>query len=281
MADAKLLDGRAVAAAIRDDVQSRARSLRARGVVPKCIAIVSEGDAPGLLYAQTARRGGQQIGVDVEIAQIGAGADTSGAIAIVARTVEEPSAQAVIIQRPLPKRVEELRVVSAMDPKKDVDCCHPLNMGLLALGSPRFAPATAVAVMEFLRLPGTRPLAGAHVVVIGRSAVVGRPVALLLTAADATVTVCHSKTENLAQECRAADVIIAAAGKPRIVTKDMVKPGATVIDVGMNVVDGRLVGDVDTDVKSVAGFITPVPGGVGPVTTAVLLRNIVQAVENA
>lgn len=277
---ARVIDGRGVAAGIREEVTGRARALRTRGVTPKCIAAVSEGDAPGLLYAQTARRVGAQVGVDIEIVPVGAGADTSGALAIVARVVEEPSAHAVMIQRPLPKVIDEARVVNAMDPKKDVDCCHPYNVGLLALGRPRFAPATAIAILELLRTPGVRPLAGARVTVIGRSGIVGRPAATLLTAADATVTICHSKTENLEEVCQSADVLVVAVGKPNFVTEKFVKPGATIIDVGTNVVGGRLVGDVDQSAREVAGAVTLVPGGVGPVTTAALLRNIVEAAES-
>jgi len=280
MPGARIIDGRAVAAAIRVDVQMRAEALRRRHISPKCIAVVSEGDASGLLYAQTARRYGQQVGIDVEIVPVGAGADTSGAIAIVARVVEEPSVHAVIIQRPLPKRVDEASVVAAMAPRTDVDCCHPYSFGLLALGTPRYAPATAVAILELLRTPDVRPLAGARVTIVGRSAVVGRPAGMLLTAADATVTICHSKTEDLDEVCRMADVLVCAIGKPNFVTAAFVKPGATVIDVGTNVVSGRLVGDVDASVKEVAGAITLVPGGVGPVTTAALLRNIVSAAES-
>ena len=279
MATASLIDGRAIATAIREDVAARARTLKQRDVVPKCIAIVADGDAPGLLYAQTARHGGAQVGVDIEIVPIGAGADTSGALAILARVVEEPSAHGVIIQRPLPPRIDEARVVEAMDRRKDVDCCHPRTFGLLALGRPSFAPATAVAVMEILSRPPAPLLRGARVTVIGRSPIVGRPVALLLTAADATVTVCHSKTADLAEECRRADILVVAIGQPNFVTADMVKPGATVIDVGTNVVNGRLTGDVDASVRDIAAAVTPVPGGVGPVTTAVLLRNIVDAAE--
>jgi methylenetetrahydrofolate dehydrogenase (NADP+)/methenyltetrahydrofolate cyclohydrolase len=274
-----MIDGRAIAAVIREDVAARARALKERGVVPKCIAIVSDGDAPGLLYAQTARHGGAQVGVEIEIVPVGAGADTSGALAILARVVEEPSAHGVIIQRPLPERIDETRVVEAMDRRKDVDCCHPQTFGLLALGRPLFAPATAVAVMELLKRPPAPALRGARVTVIGRSPIVGRPVSMLLIAADATVTVCHSKTADLADECRRADVLVVAIGKPNFVTADMVKPGAVVVDVGTNVVNGRLVGDVDASVRDVAGAVTPVPGGVGPVTTAVLLRNIVDAAE--
>ena len=279
MAAAHIIDGRAVAAGIRQDVAGRAKALAERRVFPKCIAIVAEGDAPGLLYAQTARHGGSQVGVEIEIVPIGAGADTSGALAIVARCVEEPSAHGVIIQRPLPVRIDESRVVSAMDRRKDVDCCHPQTFGLLALGRPTFAPATALAVLELLNRPPAPALRGARVVVVGRSPIVGKPAAMLLTAADATVTVCHSKTADLAGECRRADILVVAIGRPNFVNADMVKPGATVIDVGTNVVGGRLTGDVDASVREVAGAITPVPGGVGPVTTAVLLRNIVGAAE--
>ncbi|HET9343590.1 MAG TPA: bifunctional 5,10-methylenetetrahydrofolate dehydrogenase/5,10-methenyltetrahydrofolate cyclohydrolase [Candidatus Eremiobacteraceae bacterium] len=279
MSTAQMIDGRAIAAVIREDVAARARALKERAVVPKCIAIVSEGDAPGLLYAQTARHGGAQVGVEIEIVPIGAGADTSGALAILARVVEEPSAHGVIIQRPLPERIDEARVVEAMDRRKDVDCCHPQTFGLLALGRPLFAPATAVAVMELLKRPPAPTLRGARVTVIGRSPIVGRPVSMLLIAADATVTVCHSKTADLGDECRRADVLVVAIGKPNFVTADIVKPGAIVVDVGTNVVNGRLVGDVDASVRDVAGAVTPVPGGVGPVTTAVLLRNIVEAAE--
>jgi methylenetetrahydrofolate dehydrogenase (NADP+) / methenyltetrahydrofolate cyclohydrolase len=279
MAGAQIIDGRAVAGAIREDVAARTKALAERRVIPKCIAIVSEGDAPGLLYAQTARHGGAQVGVDIEIVPIGPGADTAGALAIVARCVEEPSAHGVIIQRPLPSRIDEARVVSVMDRRKDVDCCHPQTFGLLALGRPTFAPATALAVMELLKRPPAPSLRGARVAVIGRSPIVGKPAAMLLTAADATVTVCHSKTADLAAECRRADILVVAIGQPNFVKADMVKPGATVIDVGTNVVGGRLAGDVDASVREVAGAITPVPGGVGPVTTAVLLRNIVDAAE--
>jgi methylenetetrahydrofolate dehydrogenase (NADP+)/methenyltetrahydrofolate cyclohydrolase len=279
MPRAHVIDGRAVAALIREEVAARAQALRERKIVPKCIAIVSDGDAPGLLYAQTARRGGEQVGVDVEIVPIGADADTSGALAIVARIVEEPTAHGVMIQRPLPRNVDENRVVDAMDPRKDVDCCHPYNFGLVALGRRRFAPATAIAVLELLRRPPVRSLAGARIVVIGRSTIVGRPAALLLTAADATVTVCHSKSEDLEETCRSADILVVAIGKPKFVTAAFVKPGATVIDVGTNVMGGRLVGDVDASVHDIAGAVTLVPGGVGPVTTAALLRNVVEAAE--
>jgi len=274
------LEGRPSALKIREEVKQRAAALHARGIAPKCVAIVVEGDGPGLLYAQTAHRIGADAGVHIEIVPIGASADTSGALAIVLRIVDEPTVHGLIIQRPLPAKLDEQRIVEAIDPAKDVDGAHPYNQGLLALGKPHFVPSTASAVLEILRLPPVPPLRGARVAVVGRSAVVGRPAAALLTAADATVTLCHSRTKDLAAILIASDIVVVAVGKPGFLTGDMVAPGAIVVDVGTSVVDGRLVGDADpVSVSAVAGALTPVPGGVGPITTAILLRNIVSAAE--
>ncbi|HEY5095883.1 MAG TPA: bifunctional 5,10-methylenetetrahydrofolate dehydrogenase/5,10-methenyltetrahydrofolate cyclohydrolase [Candidatus Eremiobacteraceae bacterium] len=280
MMAATRLEGRPLALRIREEVKQRAAVLRARGIAPKCVAIVVDGDGPGLLYAQTARRIGADAGVNIEIVPIGASADTSGALAIVLRIVDEPTVHGLIIQRPLPAKLDEQRIVEAIDPAKDVDGAHPYNQGLLALGKPQFVPSTASAVLEILSLPPTPPLRGARVAVVGRSAVVGRPAAALLTAADATVTVCHSRTKDLAAITFASDIVVLAVGKPGFLTGDMVAPGAIVVDVGTTVVDGRLVGDADPiSVSAVAGALTPVPGGVGPITTSILLRNIVSAAE--
>ncbi len=275
------LEGRPIALEIREEVKQRALALRGRAVVPKCAVVVVDGDGPGLLYAQTARRIGADVGVEIEIVPVGASADTSGALAIVHRLVDEPTVHGLLIQRPLPKRLDEQRIVEAIDPRKDVDAAHPFNQGLLASGKASTAPATALAVLEILRRPSMPPLRGARVAVIGRSAVVGRPTAALLTAADATVTLCHSRTKNIGAITLGSEIIVVAVGKPGFLKGDMVAPGTVVVDVGTTVVDGRLVGDVETQsVAAVAGVLTPVPGGVGPVTTAVLLRSIVSAAEN-
>jgi methylenetetrahydrofolate dehydrogenase (NADP+)/methenyltetrahydrofolate cyclohydrolase len=273
--------GRPIALAIREDVKRRAQALHARAIAPKCVVIVAEGDGPGLLYAQTARRIGLDAGVQIETVTIGAAADTSGALAIVHRIVDEPSVHGIMIQRPLPARLDDQRLVEAIDPAKDVDGAHPFNQGLLAAGKATIAPATAGAVLEILRRPPAPPLRGARVAVLGRSAVVGRPTAALLTAADATVTLCHSQTKDIAAITVESEIIVCAVGKPGFLTGDMVAQGALVVDVGTTVVDGRLVGDVDArSVEAVAGLLTPVPGGVGTVTTAVLLRNILIATES-
>lgn len=275
------LEGRPIALRIRADVKQRAEALQARGVAPKCVIMVVEGDDAGTLYAQTARRAAIEAGIQIEIVPIGAGADTSGALAIVHRISDEPTVHGVMIQRPLPRRLDERRLVDSIDPRKDVDCAHPYNQGLLSLGYATIAPATAQAVLEVLRETPHLNLSGARVAVIGRSAVAGRPVAHLLIAADATVTVCHSRTKDVSSVTRASDAVVLALGRPRYLTGEMIRTGAVVIDVGTNVVDGRLCGDADAEsVSPIAGALTPVPGGIGPVTTAILLRNIVTAAEN-
>ena len=282
MAKAHLLDGRAIAARIRSGVRERAARLRDRGHVPNCAVIVAEGDDDGMLYAHTIDRSGTAVGIAVQILTIPKDAGTTGALRAIERCMHDAAIHGVVIQRPLPKSFDERAIAAAVNPHKDIDGTHPFNVGALALGLPGHVPATAMAVMEMLGEPQVPTLDGARAVVIGRSLVVGKPLALLLMAANATVTVCHSHTADLTKVCREGDVLVAAVGHPKFVGPDMVRPGATVIDVGTNVVDGALVGDVDQDaVAHVAGILSPVPGGVGPVTTAALLRNVVDAAETA
>lgn len=277
-----LLDGRRIAAGIRDQVKLRALKLRERDLTPKCAVVLIEGDEPGRLYAEQIAKSAQPLGLDVEIRSLPAGAGTDDVVRAVAAIVDDTSIQAMMVQRPLPSGLDAERIAEEIDPRKDVDGAHPYNQGLLMAGETFFAPATAAAVMELLRQPGVPALDGARAVVLGRSAVVGRPVALMLVAANATVTICHSHTKNLAEVAREGDILVAAVGHPKFVTANQVRAGATVIDVGTNFVDGHFVGDVDFEpVSKVAGLITPVPGGVGPVTTAVLLRSIVEAAERS
>lgn len=278
----QLLDGRAIAAAIREQVKARARALRERNIVPTCAIIVLENDEPGKLYAAQIAKNAAPLDVVIDVRELPADATTNDVLVAVAAVVDDPHIQAMMVQRPLPARLDAERIAEEIDPRKDVDGAHPYNQGLLVAGETFLVPATAAAVMELLRQPQLPSLDGARSVVIGRSAVVGRPVALLLTAANATVTICHSHTKDLAEIAREGDIVVAAVGRPKFVTAAMIKPGATVIDVGTNYVDGHFVGDVDGQaVKAVAGFLTPVPGGVGPVTTAVLLRSVVEAAERA
>ncbi len=282
MAPGQILDGRPIAKAIREQVKARADKLRERAVVPTCSIVLLEGDEPGRLYAEQIAKSAAPLGVSIDIRQLPSNASTNDVLIAVADVVDDPHIHAIMVQRPLPVGLDAERIAEEIDPRKDVDGAHPYNQGLLVAGETFFVPATAAAVMELLRQPQVAPLDGARAVVLGRSAVVGRPVALLLTSANATVTICHSHTKDLAQIAREAEILVAAVGKPRFVNAAMVKPGATVIDVGTNFVDGRFVGDVDFDaVLPAAGLVSPVPGGVGPVTTAVLLRSIVEAAERS
>jgi methylenetetrahydrofolate dehydrogenase (NADP+) / methenyltetrahydrofolate cyclohydrolase len=277
-----MLDGRALAATIRDQVKAHAAKLRERNIAPTCAIVLIEGDEPGRLYAAQIAKNAAPLGVNIDIRQLPRGASTNDVLVEVARIVDDPHIQAMMVQRPLPPGLDAERIAEEIDPRKDVDGAHPYNQGLLVAGETFFPPATAAAVMELLRQPSVPPLDGARAVVLGRSAVVGRPVALLLVAANATPTICHSHTKDLAAIAREGEILVAAVGRPKFVTAAMVRPGATVIDVGTNFVDGHFVGDVDYEaVGQVAGVITPVPGGVGPVTTAVLLRSIVEAAERA
>ncbi len=282
MSPGLVLDGRPIARAIREQVKARAQTLRSRGVLPMCAIVLLAGDEPGRLYAEQIAKSAASLGVEIDIRQLPDDASTNDVLVAVADIVDDRRIHAMMVQRPLPARLDAERIAEEIDPRKDVDGAHPYNQGLLVAGETFFVPATAGAVMELLRQPNVPALDGARAVVLGRSAVVGRPVALLLTAANATVTICHSHTKDLAAIAREAEILVAAVGKPKFVDAAMVQPGATVIDVGTNFVDGHFVGDVDADaVLPVAGLLTPVPGGVGPVTTAVLLRSIVEAAERS
>ncbi len=282
MADAVILDGRAIAAAIRADVSARVAALRAHGRPPTCAIVLLENDEAGRLYANSIAKAADAAGIAVEMRRLPAASTTDDVLLALAAAVDDARVQAIIVQRPLPAHLDAERICEEIDPRKDVDGAHPYNQGLLMAGESFLVPATAAAVMELLKQPQVPPLDGARAVVIGRSSVVGRPVALLLTAANATVTICHSHTKHLDAVCREAEVLVAAVGRPRFVTATMVAPGAVVIDVGTNFTDGRFVGDVDAEaVSKVASALSPVPGGVGPVTTAVLLRNIVEVSERA
>jgi methylenetetrahydrofolate dehydrogenase (NADP+)/methenyltetrahydrofolate cyclohydrolase len=242
---------------------------------------VGEGDTEGAYYANSLNKIGPRLGVEVSIETVPVAGATAGFVKTVTRAADNPKVHGIIVQRPLPPGFDLYEINRVIPPEKDVDCESPLSMGWLAQGVPHFVPATSAAVIEMLREPDLPPIAGARAVVIGRSAVVGRPVAYMLTSADATVTLCHSKTRDLEMICRSAEIVVAAIGKPRFVNAGMIKRGSAVVDVGTNLIDGKVVGDVDAEpVAQIAGAITPVPGGVGVVTTSILLRNVVAAAEH-
>ena len=276
-----VLDGRAMAAQIREDLKGEVSALRARGVAP-ALAVVVLGDDPA---ARAYVRGIERASAAVDVACTVRRLPADAAHEDLARTLDElsadPAVHGIILQTPLPPQIDALRLGAHIAVRKDVDGINPTSAGHLLLGLPSYPPATAAAVMEILRRAAI-PLRGRQAVVIGRSAIVGKPVALLLLREDATVTVCHSRTADLPAVARRADVLVVAIGRARHVGADFVKPGATVIDVGINEVDGGIVGDVDYDaVAPMAGAITPVPGGVGPLTNVMLLRNTVAAAREA
>ncbi len=274
---ARILDGRALAAALRADVAARAASLAYR---PK-LAVVLVGDNPAsAVYVSAKDRAAREARLDAQTIRLPAETTQAALTDVVGALNADPHVDGILVQLPLPPHVESRAVLEAIDPAKDVDGFHPINAGRLADGQDVLTPCTPRAVMKLLAAAGAA-LSGARAVVIGRSAIVGRPVAGLLTAAHATVTLAHSRTLDLAHECRRAGIVVAATGRPEMVRGDWVAPGAVVIDVGINrVAGGRLVGDVAYDeCLGHAGAITPVPGGVGPMTIACLLENTLLAAE--
>ncbi len=273
-----LIDGKQIAARLQEQTITEVQRLRANGVVPTLAQVVPTQDEGTAWYVRSIGRTAKRLGVESRIEPM-VGASAAAIVERLAALSAAGDVHGVLCQTPLPAGTSLAQVAAAITPDKDVDGANPTSLGRLAAGlDGAFAPATAGAVMEILRSQGV-PLAGRRVVVVGRSTVVGKPVALLLLAEHATVTICHSRTTDLAEVCRSADVLVAAAGRPGLITDAHVRPGAVVIDVGTNATaDGGLVGDVDTAaVRSIAAAVTPVPGGVGPVTTAVLLHNTVVA----
>jgi methylenetetrahydrofolate dehydrogenase (NADP+)/methenyltetrahydrofolate cyclohydrolase len=282
MADtgARLLEGAPIAKEIRTAVAEDVATFTAANGRPPGLAVIIVGrDAPSTVYLEQILRGCNRAGIQAEFVEL-EGEATEASFAATIRAVNtDPAVDGLIVQMPLPPTIRLRTVIDAIDPAKDIDGIHPLNAGLLRLGYDGFLPATAHAAVEILRRYGIE-IAGADAVVIGRSNVVGMPTAFLLVKEDATVTVCHSRTRNLAGHVARADIVVVAAGRPGLVTGAMLKPGAVVIDVGINLVDGRIVGDVDFDSAAVvASAITPVPGGVGPLTNALLLTHLLRAAE--
>ncbi len=276
---ATLIDGRAVARAWKENAAARAQSFIARGVMPH-LAVVLVGENPASqVYVRNKENACIKAGVRSTVIRLPEDCAQQTLEDTVRQLNEDASVDGVLVQLPLPKGLDEEAVLRLIDPDKDVDGFHAVNVGRLASGQPGFVPCTPLGVMKLLEAYDIDPC-GKRAVVIGRSNIVGKPMAMLLLAANATVTVCHSRTQNLAEIAREADILVAAVGRPRFVTADMVKPGAAVIDVGINRVDGQLVGDVDFDaVSEKAGLITPVPGGVGQMTIAMLLSNTLDAAE--
>jgi methylenetetrahydrofolate dehydrogenase (NADP+) / methenyltetrahydrofolate cyclohydrolase len=279
---AQLIDGNALAKRIRADVSGRTEALRARGVQPMLAIILVGEDPASQVYTKHKVNDSQQTGLAATLERFPADLKEADLLARIDALNRDPSVHGILVQLPLPKHLDTHKVIESISPAKDVDGFHVANAGALLVGQPGFWPCTPYGCMKMLESIGY-DLRGKNAVVIGRSNIVGKPMALMLLQKNATVTVCHSATVDLQSHTLRADVIVAAVGKRNMVTADMVKPGAVVIDVGMNRDDeGKLCGDVDfAGVSQVAGWITPVPGGVGPMTRAMLLVNTLAAAERA
>jgi len=280
---ARRLEGALFATEIRERVASDvAAYTQAHGHPPGLAVVVCGRSAPSMVYLERILKACAQVGIErtfVDVEGSTAAQQERELAAAIKRLNADPQVNGIIVQQPLPAGVRLRTVIDAIDPLKDIDGIHPLNAGLLRLGYEGFIPATAHAALEMVHRSGVE-VVGANAVVIGRSPVVGMPLASMLVREHATVTVCHSKTRDLAAKVRAADIVVVAAGQPGLVTGHMLKPGAVVVDVGINVVDGKIVGDVDFDsAVGVAAAITPVPGGVGPLTNALLLSHVMRAAQ--
>jgi methylenetetrahydrofolate dehydrogenase (NADP+) / methenyltetrahydrofolate cyclohydrolase len=279
---AQILDGSATARAIKAELATRVGALRERGVVPGLGTILVGNDPGSTWYVNGKHKDCAEVGITSIRVDLPETATQAEVEAHVARLNADPDCTGYIVQLPLPKHMSENDVLGQMDPSKDVDGLHPTNLGWLVLGKAAPLPCTPYGIVELLRRHDV-PIAGADVVVVGRGVTVGRPLGLLLTrrSENATVTLCHTGTRDLAAHVRTADIVVAAAGVPGIIAADMVKPGAAVLDVGVSRVDGKIAGDVAADVLEVAGWVSPNPGGVGPMTRAMLLSNIVSAAEQS
>jgi methylenetetrahydrofolate dehydrogenase (NADP+)/methenyltetrahydrofolate cyclohydrolase len=279
---ATILDGKATAAAIRTELIERVAALTAAGRQPG-LGTLLVGDDPGSRwYVNAKHKDCAEVGIASIQRELPADATQADVLEVIAELNADPACTAYIVQLPLPAQVDEYAVLEAMDPAKDADGLHPVNLGRLVLGVPGPLPCTPRGIVELLRRYEV-PIAGAEVVVIGRGITVGRPLGLLLTrrSENATVTLCHTRTRDLAAHVRSADIVVAAAGVPGLVTAAMVKQGAAVLDVGVSRVEGKIAGDIALDAADVAGFMAPNPGGVGPMTRAMLLVNVVAAAEQA
>jgi len=279
---ASIIDGRALSAGIREELKREVDGLAARGVVPGLTVVLVGDDPASQVYVRNKAAACGKIGIRSEVIRLPGETPESELLALIEGLNRKPDVHGILVQLPLPDHISEEKVILAISPEKDVDGFHPVNVGNLSIGRDALVPCTPAGCIELIRSTGTE-IAGKHAAVIGRSNIVGKPMAMLLLREHATVTVCHSRTTNIEEVVRQADIVVAAVGKPNMVGKSWIKPGAVVIDVGINrLPDGKLTGDVDFDeVRKTAGFITPVPGGVGPMTITMLLKNTIKAAKRA
>jgi len=278
---ATIIDGKQVQASIREELAKKVQELKAQHGLTPGIGVILVGEDPASQsYVKSKEKTANELGYYSKTIRVPVETTEAEVLKLVGEFNKDPQIHGILVQLPLPPHINENSIIFAIDPKKDVDGFHPVNIGKLHMGEECFVPCTPAGVMELLKRTGVE-LKGKNAVVVGRSNLVGKPVSMLLLAQHATVTICHSRTKDLAAECRRADVLVAAVGKAKMITADMIKPGAVVIDVGVNRVEGgKLVGDVDFEgAVNVASAITPVPGGVGPMTIGMLMKNTFLAAE--
>jgi len=275
---AKLISGKIVSVQVKARVAAETELLQQKGITPGLAVVIVGDDPASRVYVNNKKKACAEVGFYSEEHALPAGTTMDELLALVRRLNADDRINGILVQLPLPKHLDEQAVIEAIDPAKDVDAFHPSNVGRIMIGNYHFLPCTPAGIMEMLKSENI-PISGKECVVIGRSNIVGKPMGMLLLHQNGTVTICHSRTKNLAEVCRRADILVAAVGKAGFVTADMVKPGAVVIDVGMNRnAEGKLCGDVDfAAVEPVASYITPVPGGVGPMTIAMLMQNTLTA----
>jgi methylenetetrahydrofolate dehydrogenase (NADP+) / methenyltetrahydrofolate cyclohydrolase len=276
---AKVISGKEISARIRDQLKVEIEKIKQQDVVPG-IAVILIGDDPAShSYVKGKEKASMELEMYSEMHRLPEQISQQEVLDLIGKLNRDPKIHGILVQLPIPKHISEHEVILAIDPKKDVDGFHPINIGNMQSGLPAFLPCTPHGVIHMLKLSGVQ-ISGKHAVVIGRSNIVGKPMAQLLLAEDATVTICHSRTQDVGSFTRQADILVAAVGRPKTVTAEMVKPGAVVIDVGVNRVDGKLIGDCDyAEVSQVASMITPVPGGVGPMTITMLMYNTVESAK--
>ena len=274
------IDGKEVSASVRNAITEKVNALKAKGVTPGLAVIIVGNDPASRVYVNNKKKGCEQTGMNSFEYALPEETTTEELISLIEKLNGEKDVHGILCQLPVPKHIDEEKVLNAISPDKDVDAFHPVNCGKVMTGDYTFAPCTPAGMVEMLKHYNI-PVAGKHCVIIGRSNIVGKPMAMLMLKENATVTVCHSKTQNLSEITKQADILVAAVGRPKFVTPDMVKDGAVVLDVGINrMEDGKLCGDVDFDaVCKKTSYITPVPGGVGPMTITMLLKNTLAAAE--
>ncbi len=274
-----IIDGKAIAAGIRESLKTRIAALKQKGVVPGLSVVLVGDDPASATYVRSKERACEELGIFSIVHRLSASTTQEQLVALVHELNADQRLHGILIQSPLPSPLGELALLREVDPEKDVDGLHVVTAGRLMVGEPGFKPCTPKGVIHLIKTTGTA-ISGKRAVVVGRSNMVGKPVAMMLLEENATVTMCHSRTQNLAAVCAEADILVAAVGRPGLITGEFVKPGAVVIDVGTTKVDGKLSGDVVFDeAAKKASFITPVPGGVGPMTIAMLMENTVEAAE--